>query len=396
MGLSRRERREQRKKFLKEQRLQQLRTLEEHEKRVEKKKYNTFLRFYDKHYLTLLIIPVLIFLISAGCIAYQVATTGDFLHRGVSLKGGMVITIPVQNPVSIDEVDKILRASFPKDDLEVRSVDELGNQIAIIITTDNLNSEGEILNLTTPLIPNAHQQASVETTGSSLGSGFFTQTMYAVIIAFVCMSIVVFISFKNFAPSMMVISCAFVDILEPLALVDVLGIRISTAGIAAFLMLIGYSVDTDILLTSRVLKNKEGTVFDRTISAAKTGLLMTLTTLVAVTIGFFMTQSSTIKEIMTIMIFGLIFDIINTWIQNVALLRYYIEHIKGRKAEKPRPVAVTEDTEEELLGEKADDEDKTIADEGEQEGLDEETSISDESESEGDAGEESGEEVNKK
>jgi preprotein translocase subunit SecF len=92
-----------------------------------------------------------------------------------------------------------------------------------------------------------------------------------------------------------------------------------------------------------VLKNKEGTVFDRTLSAAKTGLLMTFTTLIAVTIGLLLTTSSTIKEIMTIMIFGLIFDIINTWIQNVALLRYYVEHIRGRRAEKPVPVAVAEE-----------------------------------------------------
>ena len=42
----------------------------------------------------------------------------------------------------------------------------------------------------------------------------------------------------------------------PLALIDFLGIEISAAGIAAFLMLIGYSVDTDILLTSRALKRK--------------------------------------------------------------------------------------------------------------------------------------------
>jgi preprotein translocase subunit SecF len=102
-------------------------------------------------------------------------------------------------------------------------------------------------------------------------------------------------------------------------------------------MLIGYSVDTDILLTSRVLRSKEGTIFDRTVSAAKTGLLMTFTTITAVTISLLLTTSSTIKEIMTIMLIGLIVDIINTWIQNVAFLRYYLEHIKGRKAVKPMP-----------------------------------------------------------
>jgi len=336
MGLSRRERREQRRKLLKDERITQLKAAEEQEKQFEKKsEYKGFLRFYEQHYLGLLIIPIVILLLAIGAIAYQVATTGDFMNKGVSLKGGMVITVPVNESVSVPEIEDILRAKLPKDDLEVRSVAEFGVLRAVIITTDNLNSEKEILDSITPLIPEAHSLASTETTGSSLGSGFFKQTMIAVLIAFVCMSLVVFISFKTFWPSLMVITCVFVDIIETLAVVNLTGMKISTAGIAAFLMLIGYSVDTDILLTSRVLRGKEGSVFDRTISAAKTGLLITCTTLVAVTIGFFLAQSTTIKEIMAIMIIGLFFDIINTWIQNVALLRYYMEYIRHKKKQQP-------------------------------------------------------------
>jgi len=347
MSLSRRERREQRKKLLKEQRLKQLKSLEEQEKKVEKKsEYKGLLKIYDKHYLKLLIIPILILILAIGAIVYQVATTGDFMNKGVSLKGGMVITIPVQNEVSVTELEKILKSAFPNDDLEVRSTAEFGVQKAIIITTDNMNSEKEILASASVLIPNAKDEASSETTGSSLGSGFFKQTMIAMLIAFVCMSLVVLISFRTFIPSMMVIICVLADILETLAVVNLLGIRISTAGIAAFLMLIGYSVDTDILLTSRVLRGKEGTVFERTLSAAKTGLLMTLTAITAVGIGLFITSSSTIKEIMTIILIGLIFDIVNTWIQNVALLRYYVEHMKKPKAKEKAEEAEPERAEE--------------------------------------------------
>jgi preprotein translocase subunit SecF len=237
-----------------------------------------------------------------------------------------------------------------------------------MITTDNMNAEEQILEAITPLIPNAHNDASTETTGSSLGGGFFNQTMMAMLIAFVCMGIVVFVSFRNFAPSMMVIICVFVDIVETLAVVNLLGIKISTAGIASFLMLIGYSVDTDILLTSRVLRGKEGTVFDRVISAAKTGLLMTLTAITAVTIGLIMSSSGTIKEIMTIILIGLIFDIINTWVQNVALLRYYVEHIKGKKAHKPMPISAVKEEE------KYEDEAAEVFEEAEAEVQKEETS----------------------
>jgi preprotein translocase subunit SecF len=344
MALSRRERREQRKKLLKDQRLSQLKSLEEQERKTEKKsEYKGLLHIYDKHYLKLLAITITLMILAIGAIAYQVATTGDFMIKGVSLKGGMVLTLPVQKQVNMDELEKLLKSNFPKDDMEVRSIAEFGTQKAIIITTDNFNTEKQIIEAITPLMPNAATDISVETTGSSLGGGFFNQTMLAMLIAFVCMGLVVFVSFRQFTPSMMVITCVFADIIETLAVVNLLGIRISTAGIAAFLMLIGYSVDTDVLLTSRVLRSKEGTVFSRILSAAKTGLLMTFTAIVAVTIGLIFTQSGTIKEIMTITLIGLLFDILNTWIQNVAMLRHHVEHAHKKKYFAPAKAEVVDD-----------------------------------------------------
>jgi len=145
------------------------------------------------------------------------------------------------------------------------------------------------------------------------------------------MSIVVFLYFRTFVPSAAVILAAFSDIVVTLAIVNFLGVKISAAGIAAFLMLIGYSVDTDILLSTRLLKRKEGTEMERIYGAINTGFTMTLTTLVAVVIGLFFTQSDVIRQIMIILLIGLLVDMINTWIQNVGILRLYLER-KARKA----------------------------------------------------------------
>jgi len=112
-----------------------------------------------------------------------------------------------------------------------------------------------------------------------------------------------------------------------------MGIKLGTAGIVAFLLLIGYSVDTDILLTVRVLKRKEGHYMDRIFSSIKTGLTMNLTTLAAVIVALIISQSEIITQIMTILLIGLIVDSINTWIQNVGILRLYMEH-KEKKAKK--------------------------------------------------------------
>ena len=90
-------------------------------------------------------------------------------------------------------------------------------------------------------------------------------------------------------------------------------------------MLIGYSVDTDILLTTRMLKRKEGSLNERIMQAMKTGLTMTITTLTVVTLALIFSQSNTIQQIMLILFIGLFVDIINTWIQNVGILRWYLE-----------------------------------------------------------------------
>ena len=144
------------------------------------------------------------------------------------------------------------------------------------------------------------------------------------------MGIVVLIYFRTFIPSIAIILAAFSDMVFALAVINLMDVRIGTAGIAAFLMLIGYSVDTDILLSVRVLKRKEGTVMDRIMSSIKTGMTETLTAIVAVTVAMFVTQSEVIRQIMLILLIGLIADIFNTWIQNVGLLRIYVE----RKAKK--------------------------------------------------------------
>ena len=82
-----------------------------------------------------------------------------------------------------------------------------------------------------------------------------------------------------------------------------------------------------------MLKHKNGTVYERVISSMKTGMTMSIASMAAALIGYFVSQSSTIREIMLIIAIGLALDIIFTWVQNVGLLRWFIEkrlrHIDG-------------------------------------------------------------------
>ncbi len=142
----------------------------------------------------------------------------------------------------------------------------------------------------------------------------------------ITLAVLLFASYLFYSPpSIAVIFAAFSDIIIPLAIIDYMGMKISAAGIAAFLMLIGYSVDTDILLTSRAIKNREGTLNYRIFRAFKTGIFMTLTALIAVLPAFFIVTGlpDSFRQIFLILGLGLASDIINTWMTNAGIIKWY-------------------------------------------------------------------------
>ena len=130
---------------------------------------------------------------------------------------------------------------------------------------------------------------------------------------------------KKSVPAFAVILSAFADIIMTLAVINLVGIELSTAGIVAFLMLIGYSVDTDILLTTRLLRRREG-VNASLFKAFKTGMTMTITSIVAVMTALIAIYSfeSVLNQIFTILLIGLGFDMFNTWVTNASIIKWYV------------------------------------------------------------------------
>lgn len=292
-------------------------------------------KFHSKNYKKLLIIPILLLILSLGYIGYFYSENGDIINKDVSLTGGTTITVFPEKDVDLNVLKEHIALSI--DDFLIRELTDFrtGSQEAIIIEspiTDVRSEEYDILIDSLEEFFDGElirgENLDVVSTGSILGESFYKQLRFAIILSFIFMAIVVFIIFRSFAPSFAVIISAFADITMTLAFVDFLGIRVSSAGIIAFLMLIGYSVDSDIMLTTRVLKRKEdGTLNQRLSGAFKTGITMTITSIIAISIALYITSSfsEVLRQIFVILIIGLVFDILNTWITNVSILRWYIE-----------------------------------------------------------------------
>jgi len=285
--------------------------------------------WYDKYYRILMLIPIILVILSLVYVFSFYSQHGDVMFKDSSLSGGTTITLT--GDIDSAKFDS-LKQDFP--DILVRKLSDVrtGKSIASILES---SAPPETLK---PAIEKTlgynltADNSSTEFSGPTLSTGFYRQLVIALILAFILMSIVIFIMFRTFIPTIAVIFAAFSDIIIPLAIVDYFGIKLSAAGIAAFLMLIGYSVDTDILLTTRAIKIKEGFLNERIFKAFKTGIFMTSTAIAAVLPAFFIVTGlpDSFRQIFLILALGLFSDIANTWLTNAGIIKWYAD-AKGIK-----------------------------------------------------------------
>jgi len=286
--------------------------------------------WYDKYYKFILLIPIIVLLIGIIFLYSFQNKNGDIILKDVSLTGGTTITV-FDSGISIEDVTNTLSEQFP--DIKIRKISDFrsGLQRGFILETQ------QELNVIRPALQNylgyklTQENSSVEFSGAELSQGFYQQFRLSILLAFIFMAIVVFIIFRTIIPSLAVILAAFSDIILTIVVVDLLGINLSTAGVIAFLMLIGYSVDTDILLTTRVLKRRSETINERLYGALKTGVMMTLTSIAAIAVALFVVKgaSPVLTQIFTILLIGLSFDLFFTWFANASIIKWYSEKKEG-------------------------------------------------------------------
>ncbi|MFT4312136.1 MAG: hypothetical protein ACMXYF_02805 [Candidatus Woesearchaeota archaeon] len=273
----------------------------------------------------MLFIPIFLLLISLGAQFYQYQTTGEIIERSITLKGGTVVTIQTDSPL---DLEPIFLEQFPENELVVRDLLDRGRTVGYTFESDA--PQDEFVALIVEQYSVSQEDLSVQSIQPSLSERFFLQILTALLAAFVFMSIIVYITYRSLVPAGIIILAVITDIVIAVGLFDLTSQRLGVGGLAAFLMIIGYSVDTNILLTNKMLKLGEIPLYDRFTQAARTGLMMSGTTVIALSLGLFFTNSEIIFQIMLVLLFGLLADIINTWITNAGLLRWYLEK-KGEK-----------------------------------------------------------------
>ncbi|MCC7573000.1 MAG: protein translocase subunit SecF [Candidatus Methanofastidiosum sp.] len=264
------------------------------------------------NYKKLIVFPLILVLVSVIILS----TVG--VNLGVDLRGGTLAT--VQGVKYTPEIQDYLITNLGDSNIKVRSIFSPLTEGFVVETGPDVDS-ARLISLLNQRYPDV--AISVQNIGPSLGASFLKQGTQAILFAFLFMAIVVFIAFRMPIPSAAVVFAALSDMLIALAFMSIAGIELSRYTIAAVLMLIGYSVDTDILLTARVVKEKGDDINERVRSAMRTGLTMSVTTLAALTALFIFSTSEVLDDIAIVLIFGLIGDLVMTWLFNAGILKWY-------------------------------------------------------------------------
>ncbi len=167
---------------------------------------------------------------------------------------------------------------------------------------------------------------SYEEVTPTLGAFFLNHMIQIIIASFVIIAIAVFAVFRIPIPSLAVVFGAGNDILIALGAMGAFGIPMGLASVGGLLMLIGYSIDTEMLSSIRILKRSEDTVTHRAFSTMKTGTTMTAAAIISFATLFiiaYVFYIPTYIEIAGVALFGLIGDIFTTWFGNTVMIVWY-------------------------------------------------------------------------
>ncbi len=265
-------------------------------------------------------LPLVLLLLAGVLLGYTTLATGLPITPGIDFAGGTAVTVFTSDS---RETIETTFAGYP-----LLSVGEgIGDGKYIQFgPMDSAQYQSLVA-----LINEKYPDSKIDQIGETFGKTLQSQAFLALIFSFIGMAVVVMIAFRNIVPAGAVVLSAFADIVITGGIMQIIGIPLSLGTTAALLMLIGYSVDSDILLTTRLLKRK-GKLEEKLSGAFKTGIIMTTTTLAAIAAMWVVAtagQIQIISEIASVLLIGLFVDIMNTWMLNAGILKEYV--LRGNK-----------------------------------------------------------------
>ncbi|ELY89074.1 preprotein translocase subunit SecF [Natrialba hulunbeirensis JCM 10989] len=273
-------------------------------------------------------VPLAVLAVALLILSGSFLITGTPVPLGMDFAGGAELT--VQTTSSQAEIEE----AFSVEPDSVQGIQAPGVENQYTVQFAGVEDQDAIQELSNQAEAELVQDGDNEIVQqeSTASPSFAAQTQQTALlglgVAFAGMSVLAFLLFRTFVPSIAIVASAFSDLMIPLAFMSIADIPLSLGTVAALLMLIGYSVDSDILLNTHILR-RGGDFYESTYRATKTGVTMTVTSMAAMLVmGIAATLFGVelLASIGIILFVGLAADLMNTYLLNLSLLRWYKFH----------------------------------------------------------------------
>jgi preprotein translocase subunit SecF len=269
----------------------------------------------------LVVVPLAVLALAVVVIGGWYAVTGAPATLGLEFTGGVELRIADDGQ---GDVEERIQTAFDREPNSIRAI-PADDVYVVTFRAGADDPDGLAGDLQDQADAAGLSTEAVDQVSASFASDTARTAVFGLGLAFLGMSVLVFALFRTIVPSVAVVASAFSDLVIPVAAMNLIGIEMTLGIVAALLMIIGYSVDSDILLNNSVLR-RTGGFYESVSRAMRTGVTMTITSMAAMIV---MAVVATVfgidllRDIGIILAIGLCADLMNTYLLNVALLRWY-------------------------------------------------------------------------
>ena len=186
----------------------------------------------------------------------------------IDFNGGTLIAVQYNNEINLNNIRTALKEIEINGqifDFSKSEIKNFGNTAAVSLRIANLEKEPEnfsetLINILKEVYPNNIPDnlddfvLSIEKVGPKIGSELSGKALMAIVYAILLILIYISIRFE-FIFAIGAIAAIFHDIIITLGIFSILGYEISLAIIAAFLTIVGYSLNDTIVIFDRIREN---------------------------------------------------------------------------------------------------------------------------------------------
>jgi preprotein translocase subunit SecF len=277
------------------------------------------LSFIENNYKKFLLLSISLFAIFIGIILFNYFKYGYIINKSITISGGYVTLINNNYNLTNTEIQNILNQMNITDYVLYSTPN-----IIYIESRDQINGT-LLINLLNQYYNISIQPSdiSIQQYSSLVGDLIFNQFLFFVTLAMILAAFVIFIAFRVSNTTLNIISTILFDVIGLLAILSITKYPIGANGFIAMLMILGFAIDNNVVLSTNMIKEKDKPFIERVKMSFRVGMLMEIIALYTLLLLYFIVPDPSVKEFAFVLSTATILDLIYYLIGNIPLYKYF-------------------------------------------------------------------------